>query len=141
VSQSLYRRAASTMLLGVLPATVIFWSVVIWTQEDGVPMLDVMMNNAVPLYVLSVVPALIVSAAHTRLALVGTSAGPARTLARSVVLAAALGLIVAVLTLLVLFGQLSTLMWPAAVWGLATGTAYGAFVQKRINSRNAAGRS
>jgi len=127
--QVTYRLAASFMLLVVMPATLLIGSVIVWLDPDETTgLVGAILNNGLPLYVLSVVPGLLVSTLHTRY--LQTQHGVTRTtlLFRSMGLGAFLGLALGALVLLVVFGQLNTLMWPVMLWGAIVGIVYGAGV-------------
>jgi hypothetical protein len=120
-----YGRGIRLMLLGVMPASLLAGSFLILSDpEDSGTLFQTIANNALPLYVLSIIPGALISAMHTRL--MGDMSGrDIPTYLRSAFLGVILGLALGSLLSLVLFRTPNSALWPIWAWGGSMGALYG----------------
>ena len=120
-----YRWAASVLLLIIMPFTLVIGSGVVALMDRRVGVIQALLNNGLPLYVIAALPAVLLSVVHTRFLRVSRQPSRRAVLTRSTLLGVGIGAALGVVVLAVVFGQLNMLMWPVMLWSVGTGAVYG----------------
>jgi hypothetical protein len=121
-----YGRDIRRMTILILPVTLLGWSFVLWRDpEESSTLLQTIGNNGLPLYVFSIIPAMLISALHTKLLLVLQRERHWSEHLGSALLGTVLGSALAGLLSVLLFRTIRTELWPLWAWGAGMGLLYG----------------
>jgi len=123
-----YRAGILVMTLLVMPISLLSESVLLWLDpKETSDLVGVILFNAIPLYVLDLLPGIVVAVLVIRLGLPGRMLASMRTRPRLVLLGSVFGGVTAGLAGLLLITDLrvALYLWPHVAWGAANGAIFG----------------
>lgn len=114
------------MVLLVLPMTLLAWSILMWRDpEETSSLAQTIANNAVPLYVFSLIPGVLLSVLHTKALGTRHENGGSDFYLKSALIGALTGTMLAVMLSIALFRTLNPALWQMWLWGAMMGLLYG----------------